>query len=447
MVHVCERWARDKTHNLQFAFFNGTGYESWENVWGIWNQLTPRDAEALRRIAKIERALAELLVSRDWEPHTPTMQNGVFASKFPLAPRTLWTVVNRNHYDVEGRQLEIPHKAGVNYYDVYHGTELPPDIRGGTAYLSFSLEADGFGAVLAMESAPGEAFEHFLKEMKELTQQPLRSFSQQWNFLPQKMVEVTRTRPARMDPAGMVYIPGTDSFEFRVSGIEIEGGNEAGVDVQYSWENSPRRHHLKIMPVKPFYIDRFPVTNKAFKKFLDETRYQPKDAFHFLKDWKEGVYPEGWDNKPVTWVSLEDARAYAEWMGRRLPHEWEWQYAAQGNDGRIYPWGNEWKEEAVPVPDKGRTMRPPDDVKAHPAGASPFGVMDMTGNVWQWTDEFQDEHTRAAILRGGSYYQPQGSNWYFPQAYKLTEHGKYLLMAPGKDRSGTVGFRCVVDAE
>lgn len=62
-------------------------------------------------------------------------------------------------------------------------------------------------------------------------------------------------------------------------------------------------------------------------------------------------------------------------------------------------------------------------VKAHPAGASPFGVMDMGGNVWQWTDEYLDEHTRAGILRGRSYYQPQGSIWYFPLAYKLNEHG------------------------
>ena len=87
------------------------------------------------------------------------------------------------------------------------------------------------------------------------------------------------------------------------------------------------------------------------------------------------------------------------------------------------------------------------DLDAFPAGASPFGVMDLTGNVWQWTDEYLDEHTRAAVVRGGSYYFPQGSGWYFPNSPRLAEHGKLLLMAPSKDRAATLGFRCAMDAE
>src|SRR5436190_5085149 len=78
MVHVCNRWARDHTDDLQHAFFNGTGFESWENVWGIWNGLTPRNGEAVRRIASIDRACAALLSSHGWEPHYRTLQKGVF---------------------------------------------------------------------------------------------------------------------------------------------------------------------------------------------------------------------------------------------------------------------------------------------------------------------------------------------------------------------------------
>ena len=313
--------------------------------------------------------------------------------------------------------------------------------------LTFSMEPKGYGAVLAVERGAEPAdFEAFLRRRRELTAKPLSEYAHEWHYLPQKMVETMATPRARNVSEGMVRIP-AGIFDFNVRGIEIEGENWAGLDVQYAWEDSPRRAHSHKMQIGAFDIDKFPVTNAEFKKFLDASHYQPADDHNFLRDWKNGEFPAGWENKPVTWVSLEDARAYAKWAGKRLPHEWEWQYAAQGTDARLYPWGNAWNDDAVPKPDKGRDLTGPDEVSAHAAGTSPFGVMDLVGNVWQWTDEFEDPHTRAAILRGGSYYQPQGSIWYFPETYKLNEHGKYLLMAPSKDRAGTLGFRCVRDVE
>ena len=275
---------------------------------------------------------------------------------------------------------------------------------------------------------------------------PLATYSQESKILSQTITEIAATKPSDAKSPDMVRISGGD-YTFRVHGIEIEGSNDVGVDVQYPWEPKARRFHVRQMSVKPFDMDKYPVTNAQFLEFLQKTQYHPGDDLNFLRDWQNGKPAKGWDQRPVTWVSLEDARAYASWAGKRLPHEWEWQYAAQGTDNRAYPWGNHWLTGAVPSPVQGRQLQAPEKVGSHPAGASPFGVMDLVGNIWQWTDEYTDEHTRAAIIRGGSYYQPQGSLWYFPQAYRNSEHGKLLLMAPSYDRSGTVGFRCVKDVQ
>ena len=446
MVNISDRWNHDKNNDLQYAFFNGVGWECWENIWGIWNGITPRDSEATRRVATIERGVAAFLVSPGWEPYYPVAQPGVFASRWPAENGTVWTLVNRNEKDFDAVQIPIPVAMGTRFFDLYHGVELKAMQQDGAWLPSVPLEAHGFGAVLATSGEPSAAIEGLMATMHTMTARPLASYDGVWKFLPQTLVPIAATRPAKRAPEGMVKIPG-GNFRFKVQGIEIEGKSDVGVDVQYPWETSPNRSHDHRMEIKPFYVDKFPVTNQQFKRFMDASHYQPTDNQNFLRDWRDGTFPAGSENRPVTWVSLEDARAYAAWAGKRLPHEWEWQYAAQGTDERAYPWGNTWIAENVPEQDQGREMRLPDQVDAHPAGVSPFGVKDLVGNVWQWTEEFEDEHTRAAILRGGSFYKPQGSNWYFPQAYRNDQHGKLLLMAPSYDRAATVGFRCAQDAE
>lgn len=494
-VNIQGRWVRDKTDDLQFAFFNGEGWESWENVWGIWNGVTPRDGEATRRIATIERVVAPFLASPQWEPFFPMRRYGVYASRWPMGAETVWTIVNRNEYDVDGLQMTVPRQDGIRYFDLYHGEELKPTMQGNDEVLTFSTEAHGYGAVLATPDEPDTRLRELMATMSQMTAKPLKEYSHDWTTLEQKLVDIVPTQPAGSAPPGMIRIEG-GNFDFVVEGIEIEGTDDIGVDVQYPWEDSARRFHEHPMQIKPFYIDKYPVTNAEFKAFLDATHYHPNDDLNFLKDWRNGSYPDAAGKRPVTWISLDDAREYAKWAGKRLPHEWEWQYAAQGPDGRLYPWGNcDWqpalnhitsaaapvpanqgplpqglnpnssmvpappstvppcnwgidpKNAPAPISDHGRVMGPASDVDAHPNGASPFGVMDLVGNVWQWTDEYEDDHTRAAILRGGSHYRPSGSIWYFPEAYKNRLHGKLLLLAPSYDRSGAVGFRCVKDAE
>lgn len=446
-VSVTDRFTRDKTDSLQHAFFNGQGYAVLENLWGFWYGMNPNDAEAVLRFSAIERAMTDNLRSSDWQPHAPTIQDGVFASRFPTTLSTLWTIVNRNEYSVRGPQLRVSITPGTHFYDLWHGVELKPTVQGKEVTLSFDIDGRGFGAVLATSEDPSSGrLRDILPYTAERSRRPLSDFPRDWSSAPQSLVELKPTKPASHPPSDMVLVP-EGNFTFQVRGIEVEGGNDPGVDVQYPWEDSARRNHVQLMHIPAFYIDRTLVTNAEFARFLNTTAYHPKDDHNFLRDWKAGHYPEGWAEKPVTWVSIEDARAYAAWAGKRLPHEWEWQYAAQSTDHRIYPWGNDWNEQALPSSDHGRTASPPANVKSFPAGSSPFGVLDLVGTVSQWTDEFRDEHTRAAILRGGSPYQPRGSIWYFPQTYRLDEHQKYLLMSPGRDRSSTIGFRCVVDAQ
>jgi gamma-glutamyl hercynylcysteine S-oxide synthase len=123
------------------------------------------------------------------------------------------------------------------------------------------------------------------------------------------------------------------------------------------------------MTINTFYLDKTEVTNLQYQTFMDATNYRPADMHNFLLDWdwskrSHPHYQSGWENKPVTWVSWQDAAAYAKWAGRRLPNEWEWQYAAQGTDGRLYPWGNTSRRRTFQRSTPGatrplRTMSPP----------------------------------------------------------------------------------------
>ncbi len=184
---------------------------------------------------------------------------------------------------------------------------------------------------------------------------------------------------------GMVYIPGG---EFMM-----------GEDHDSTTELSSPAHKVT---VQPFLMDRTEVTNSAYAVFVKAAKY-PVPA-----DWKAGTFSKDANNFPVVNVSWDDANAYAKWAGKRLPTEAEWEFAARSNDGRLYPWGMNWLENASNTKEnsKNKTV----EVGSFAVGASPFGILDMAGNVWEWTlsdvTSYRDPNIVIAsgkVIRGGAF--------------------------------------------
>lgn len=191
----------------------------------------------------------------------------------------------------------------------------------------------------------------------------------------------------------------------------------------------------KIVFLDAFYIDKYEVTNRDYKVFVDATgRTAPRY-------WLDGTYPPGMDNYPAYEVTWQDAQAYAIWVGKRLPTDQEWEKAARGTDGRLYPWGNEFdakKCNSYESKDRSSGYGPDslDPVDSHPEGKSPYGCHNMTGNVWEWTSS-PTGLPDGRILRGGSC----GKYWFDIPVTRRVPAGHI-----GDDqRWSFTGFRCAAD--
>ena len=164
--------------------------------------------------------------------------------------------------------------------------------------------------------------------------------------------------------------------------------------------------------LEAFAIDRTEVTNAAFAEFVAQTGSQPKIGW-------TAEEAQARATEPVVGVVWAEAEAYCRWAGKRLPTEAEWEKAARGTDGRLYSWGNEWDAaRANTLESKHREVFP---AGSYPAGASPYGALDMAGNAAEWVADYFDftyytvapDHnptgpTRVLdrVLRGGSWASP-----------------------------------------
>jgi formylglycine-generating enzyme required for sulfatase activity len=186
------------------------------------------------------------------------------------------------------------------------------------------------------------------------------------------------------------------------------------------------QHRIKL---KEFYIDKFEVTNQEYAIFVKVTGHPPP------RFWEDGKIPVGKEKHPVVGITKSDAEAFAKWIGKRLPTAWEWEKAARGSDGRIYPWGNEFPKEKILCNSleyaKGSSM----PIGSFEAGKSPYGVYDLAGNVWEWTaSSVTTEGKEFVILKGGSFMTPRQS-----------VRASNILLEDPQARLHDVGFRCVCE--
>lgn len=249
------------------------------------------------------------------------------------------------------------------------------------------------------------------------------------------------TKVSNIDGMTLVYIP---------AGVFNMGSTETNIGSDYD------EYPQHVVSLEAFWINQTVVTNSMYAKFLNAMGNQSVDGNSWLDAGDEDVLivqrystwqpVGGFENHPAVEVSWFGAKAYCQWVGGRLPSEAEWEYAARGTDGRIYPWGDGINCENAQYANCSGTLLP---VDSKPAGASPFGVLGLSGNVWEWVgDWYSDDYFSESpeiqppgpkdgvtrVLRGGSWEY----DWKHLRAANRRNNGPAVSMHD-------YGFRCVLD--
>ena len=487
IFRVCQANDERMHREVALSFFNGYGVEINAFAPGRPETLQ-EDMKYLGKAAMIFRENTLNFLSDDWIPLIPVNHDSIWVNEWPAEEKTVYTIFSLIPQGFSGPLIEINKDSNFHFVSLWHHEEREPVETGEESMIavktasfnSYDLNTRSEGSLdcivrlpvlmnVILDAGMLEIKSSKIRELHIWAGNPsyqnedhiefLSADTSIWlpdhfgnlegkyvvqlfehdELLDERIVDHTMATPVRISkktkttlvlkaPAGMKTIP-TGIFEF-------SSGN-ADRFIPY-----PVANNEKEILIEKFFMDEYPVTNEQFYHFLQESDYLPEDTSNFLKHWTHGKYPEEMADHPVVYVCLEDAKAYAEWDGKRLPTEIEWQYAARGTDGRAWPWGPEYDPEKCNHATGFTTS-----VSAFPNGKSPFGIQDMVGNVWQMTGDVYDNGSYYyVILKGGSFYKPLSSWWYVQGGPQPLDHQQMqLLIAPGFDRNATVGFRCVRD--
>jgi len=489
------------------SFFNGYGTEL-----NIFKPGRPdwieKDYRFFGKTLRVLRENTSNFVQYDFIPLLPTLTDRIYVNAWPRGEKTVYTVFSVIPEGFNAPLFEAETPDGYHWVDVWEHREIKPVITGGKSCIPIRTEAfhkdwlgtNNEGAIsavirfpeilkadlsidrLTFSASKGETVKIWAGDpdyeknpaIFPVEQQTIRLgdyFGRyEGDFVIQLFdgQEILDERIVTIKPgearlvSNVIPTPGTGKAprEMVVIPEGVFTFKTTNGDEFIGYPANPCSGPVKM---KSYYMDKYPVTNKEYYRFILSTGYKPADTVNFLKNWVNGK-PLGKDEtRPVVYVSLEDARAYATWAGKRLPTELEWQYAAQTPDLRSWPWGeeknvrreNEWVTNTLTVSrikgidstrcNTGNGILEP--VGKHPKGANPYGIEDLVGSVWQLTnDEYDNGTVYFVIMKGGSYFNP-GSSWWYVQGGPRELHYRQMLLrvSRGFERNATVGFRCVRD--
>ena len=259
------------------------------------------------------------------------------------------------------------------------------------------------------------------------------------------IISLLITTGCQKTPPGMVLIPVGD---FIMGTDQVDEDQEAlAVGFPHPWYEDEHPQHKVYLHA--YYIDRSEVTNVQYQKFITATGYHPP------QNWPNATYPKGNDELPVVYVNWYDADAYCRWLGKRLPLEAEWEKAARGSDGRKYPWGNTFNPLFANIAREAVMFAQPTPVRQFESGKSPYGVYDMIGNVWEWTDSWYEPYSgnkaqnenfgqKLKVTRGLSFMSVgHFSSEDYSKVSSIVARTSFRSYDFLTSRLADVGFRCV----